>query len=279
MTITSEHLSSLVAVIDQASEKDGWGTPPTILRITGLGTEGFDLGVRPLEHGDNVVDALSGFTAPDEWVAIGVLTEGKAHAIDGLDDGVKRVRCIHIVDRDGTSASSLRLQGEAPTMIDDLQPTGRIDDVCRRALDLDTPGPECSTLSLWTAMWLAAMIVHHPTTWAEVAELHPVLAMMVSDDETWPSMRNEAVEHLPRLATALAGVHTWSSLRAACAEGVWECDDVPPDVAAWLDDGAFSRWVMGSFPSIDTLALDALHLLTPTARQRAHAALIEWKLL
>src|SRR5437763_903862 len=65
-------------------------------------------------------------------------------------------RSVHLVDRTGASASTLRLQGEPATVfgLDDQDGHGRIDDVCRRALSLPTAPPERTTTELWALVWL-----------------------------------------------------------------------------------------------------------------------------
>ena len=141
-------LPRLAAALDEAAENEGWGRPPRSYaswpgRPSPL-TEGFDLGVRPLDSEMSVVEALCGFTAPTEWLAIGVVTEGNARHLDDPGFEQRRVRCVHLVDRSGASGSTLRLHGEAATVLsslDDHDPGGRVDDVCRLALGLPTAAP------------------------------------------------------------------------------------------------------------------------------------------
>lgn len=283
----TEGLARLVEVLDAAAEEAGWGNPPALVRITAWPgkpiTDGFDLGVRPIDDGMSVVEALAGFTAPDEWLALGVVTEGNArHLVDRTDDR-QRVRCVHLVDRSGASASTLRLQGGEVTVLDGHQPEGRIDDVCRRALGLATNPPAHSSIELWTLVWLDRVLAAqgvaeagaHPR-WRAVAELHPAVAMIVHDDPQW---RGQAAENIGRLGELLAEVHSWSVLRASCAAGDWPVDDVTPAVAGWLDDGAFSRWVLGGFPPIDQLVQAVSASLPPSVARRVTAAVRGWQLL
>ena len=64
----SAALPRLAAALDEAAEHEGWGRPPALVRIMAWPskplTEGFDLGVRPLDSEMSVVEALAGFTAP-----------------------------------------------------------------------------------------------------------------------------------------------------------------------------------------------------------------------
>lgn len=284
----SAALPRLATALDEAAEQAGWGRPPTLVRITAWPskplTDGFELGVRPFDGEMSVAEALSGFTAPAEWLAIGVVSEGNArHLADRAER--RRVRCVHLVDRSGASGSTLRLQGEEATVLssaDDHDPSGRIDDVCRRALGLATAAPERSSVELWTLVWLERLIEYRGCApadtrlpWREVAELHPAVALLVGDDERWGG---QASQHLTRLGELLAEVHSWPVLRMACAAGEWPVDGVPADVAEWLDDGAFSRWVLGAFPGLDQLAAAACEVLPPSIGRRVRAALRAWQL-
>ena len=285
----SEALPKLATALDEAAEDAGWGARPSLIRVTAWPAqrahEGFDLGIRPLDDGSSVVEALAGFTAPPEWMAVGVVTEGNARHMVDPSVQRRRVRCVHLVDRTGTSASVLRLQGEAATVFgaDDDDGRGRIDDVCRRALGLSTAPPEHSTVELWALVWLDRVLQARveqpdvpPSRWTDVAAHHPAVAILLSDDEEWG---DEAADVVGRLGSRLAEVHSWPVLRAACAAGEWPVDDVPSDVAAWLDDGSFSRWVIGAYPPIDHLADATCDLLSPSLRRRLRAVLRTWGLV
>jgi hypothetical protein len=287
----SAALPRLAAALDEAAEQEGWGRPPTLVRVTAWPakplTDGFDLGVRPLESELSVVEALAGFTAPTEWLAIGVVTEGNARHLAGASER-RRVRCVHLVDRSGASGSTLRLQGEEVTVLsseDDHDPSGRIDDVCRRALGLSTAPPEHSSAELWAILWLERLLEYRgcapadiPLPWRDVAELHPAVALVVgeADGERWGP---QAAQQLTRLGELLADVHSWPVLRIACAAGEWPVEGVPAEVAEWLDDGAFSRWVLGAFPPLDQLTAVASEVVPPSVRRRLRATLRSWLLL
>jgi hypothetical protein len=287
----SEALPRLATALDEAAEQEGWGRPPTLVRITAWPgkplTDGFDLGVRPLDNEMSVVEALAGFIAPPEWLAIGVVTEGNARHLAEPSER-RRVRCVHLVDRSGASGSTLRLHGEEVTVLDsadDHQPSGRIHDVCRRALGLSTAAPEHSSAELWAILWLERLLEYRGCTpadvrlpWRDVAELHPAVALVVddADGERWGA---QPAHQLTRLGELLAEVHSWPVLRMACAAGEWPVDGVPAEVAEWLDDGAFSRWVLGAFPALDQLADAACEVVPPSVRRRLRAALRSWQLL
>jgi hypothetical protein len=283
----SEGLPRLAAALEEAAEEAGWGNPPSIVRVTAWPDrpidEGFELAIRPIDDDAGVIETLAGFDAPAEWLALGVVTEGNAHHMDRPDETApRRVRCVHLVDRAGASASVLRLQGDEQKALEGGEPQGRIDDVCRRALGLATAPPARSSLELWALLWLDRVVAAARATpgtrlqWPAVAALHPAVAVVVDDDG---GRGREATQKLQRLAEVLAEVHTWSVLRRSCAEGDWPVDEVPGPIAAWLDDGAFSRWVLGGFPPIALMTRVACSHVAPSAARRLRAALRTWELL
>src|SRR5688572_9385811 len=128
----SDALPQLARALDEAAEREGWGQRPALVRVTAWPSEplidGFDLGVRPLEDELSVVEALAGFTAPAEWLAVGVVSEGNARHLAEPSER-RRVRCVHLVDRSGASGSTVRLQGDDVTVLssaDEDGPSGRI---------------------------------------------------------------------------------------------------------------------------------------------------------
>lgn len=281
----TDSLPRLVAVLDESAEQAGWGNPPSLVRITAAPsvsvTDGFDLGLRPIDD-MSVIEALSGFTAPRDWLALGVITEGNARHVVERTAEPRRVRCVHVVDRTGASASTLRLQGDAVTVLDGQQPEGRIDDVCRRALGLATAPPSTTSAAVWASIWLDRVLTSTGTaepgsrpSWIVVAELHPAVSLLVHGS---PNRRREAADNIVRLGEILAEVHSWSVLRAACAAGEWPVDDIPPAVAEWLDDGAFSRWVLGDFPPLPALMEAVAATTPPSVARRVRAALRGWNL-
>jgi hypothetical protein len=276
---------ALPALVRQLDETATWGQPPSLLRITpparGSIADGFDLGVRPLDCG--VVEFLAGFTAPPDWLAIGVITEGQAFALDGRREPAGRVRAVHLVARSGASAGLVRFQGEPPEpapAVTEGQPGGRVDDACRRVLGLGTAPPERTTAELWALVWLDRVLATAASSssasrWPAVAARHPAVALLQREDK---ALGDAAVSHLVRLGELLAEIHDWSALRVACAAGDWPVDDLPSSVAAWLDDGSFSRWVLGGFPAIAELSGAAAAVLRPSDARRVRAALRAWGL-
>jgi hypothetical protein len=189
---------------------------------------------------------------------------------------------VHLVTRRGTAASVVRLAGQQPRVLvandDDGTATGRVDDVCRRALGLAT-APAGSTLEFWALMWLDSIVASGtegaPSTWEEVAARHLAVRVFA---EAEPDLVTEASASLVRLGLLSASVHGWSELRAECSAGRWDIEGVPAAVARWLDDGAFSRWLTGAFPPRSHLTTAACELLRPELGRRLRAVLREWGL-
>jgi hypothetical protein len=211
------------------------------------------LGWLSLDH-QHPVGALAGFVAPARWRALGVCVPGRAHAGGWSDD----VAVTLLVDRAGASASLLRRAGRVEVLPG--RPEGALADACRRALGLPTAPPPTTTLGLWTLAWLDRVVAtasarepgRPALTWAAVADLHPASA-----GPTDP----------PGLALAAAGLAEawpWARLRADAAVGDLPGPAPAVDVAAWMDDGMWARWLLERLPALDAL-LDAVHCLLPPA--------------
>ena len=76
----------------------------------------------------------------------------------------------------------------------------------------------------------------------------------------------------------MARIVDWSSLRAEASAGRDRIEPIPPAVARWLDDGAYSRWVLGTYPPLPELAAAVCELLPPETAERLRSVLDEWGL-
>jgi len=236
-----------------------------ILRVSALApaTEAFTW--LPLD-GAHPLDLLLGFRAPPHWQALGVSCSGRAHRLD--DEGRRRsphaegdeVRVTVLVDRAGAAVSLMR-RGDEVTPLPG-RPDGAVADACRRALALPTAPPPASTSGLWTASWLDRVVEVAGAcgdspgaglrSWAAVAALHPAAGPAAS----------EGPAALAADAHALAEAWPWSRLRddPVVAD---VCGAAPPaDLAAWMDDGMWARWLLSHLPATDDL-LAAVRALLP----------------
>ncbi|MBV9411372.1 MAG: hypothetical protein JO148_07235, partial [Acidimicrobiia bacterium] len=78
--ITLEHLENLVVAVDTAAEVRGWNEGHLLLKIDNVDAEGLDFGMKEIDG--HPLNTLLGFTAPDEWAAIGVCAEGWAASLE-----------------------------------------------------------------------------------------------------------------------------------------------------------------------------------------------------
>jgi hypothetical protein len=268
------------------------GDPPRLVRLRAgsddLGPDELELGLLALDEGAHPLEALVGFDAPSDWAAIGVVTTGRA---TDLDSGRRfPTVSVQLTGRDGSWAATWRsldgshadagacsgAAGAGPL------PFGRIDDALRRALGLPTAPPPASTTLLWITQWLDAIVeaaaANDPvprSRWpvAALVALHPVVAAFDLDPAAL------SLADFVAQGDKLAAWRDWAQLRQACAAGVWEHPELDPETAAWLDDGAFARWVLGACPELDELRNAVGVLLDPTVLAIVDAALSSWRVI
>ena len=273
------------------------GDPAQLVRIrTAPGDPDFELGFRELEPGAHPLEALVGLDAPVDWSAIGVACTGRARHLDHREVAVP-VAIVQLVARSGAWASSW-----SPIDDDDASPssiegrdgpgtagtasgstqgaaTGRVDDALRRALGLATPPPTEGTARLWASQWLDALLTgaalergtrRRRRALATLVAAHPAAGAFDLDPVGC------GVADLVGAGTRLSVLRSWPQLRGACAGGRWVHDEVGRATAAWLDDGAFSRWVLGGYPELGDLRGALGELLAPSALSVIDDTLAAW---
>ena len=249
-----------------------------------------DLGLARLAPGAHPLEVLVGSEAPPEWAALGVVTAGTIRASADPDLVDARIQSAHVVERGGGWAAAFGpLDGSAAPVASSSGPAGpgapdgRVDDALRLALGLATPPPRGDTLELFTLQWLDRLV-------EEAAQLRP--GDLRRCTEAWAVSRHPVVDALglgaevrvldgDRLVTEgrrLAAWRDWPQLRRMCAAGTWEHPELDAPCAAWLDDGAFSRWAPGAWPELSFLT-EVLHgLLPPRTARLVHRTLVAWDL-
>jgi hypothetical protein len=260
-------LRSLVDEVDATLWSRG-EADAALVRVVDPGQAGEpgELAVRPLDD-DHPLDVLLGFAAPPEWAALGVAAPGTGHALDG-DQPPERVHVTMLIARSGASAGVLR-RGDRATPLGD-PPQGLVADACRRALGLPTAPPPATTVGLWVRWWLDGLVQASAERargapvpgWADAVALHPA-SFVPAPGEPAPEPAAVAAATL-----GLADAWGWGRLRG-CPE---VADRLPgpmpaaltPDVATWMDDGMFARWLLSALPPPDEL-LDACWGLLPEA--------------
>ncbi len=282
---------------------------------------------RPVESlaGQHPVDVLLGFEAPPSWRALGVVAEGTVlgehdppgrighhdggrvdrgeRATDGAGarpGGRPGVRVVHVVGRDGASASVLRVQGREPEHHEARglhdAPDGRVDDVLRRALGLPTAPPEEPTVALWALMWLDRLRADRavadarsaPLDWTAAARAFPSVESAFTEGGGVAPVPSP--EGMARFGAMRGRAESWGSLRRACAQGIGPVPGVDAGVdagvevgvdaglAAWMDDGIFSRWATGSFPHLAELFGAVADLVPPGTAAAVAEVLAAWGL-
>ena len=233
---------------------------------------------------------LLGWVAPPECRAAGLVATGTlrasrpaAGAARGAVDVVSgptagpgplprpgaRARMAFLLSREGGTGWAMKLPDGRE--IDKPPEGGRMVDCLRRCFALPTEpppaGPGRVHATLWLASILAAIRGGIPyLTWGEVVKHHPAAEIL---DATGERADPDA---LPTMMAVMAAAGTWEELRRrTCAEGAMSML-VSPDLAAWMDDGMFARWVLGELPGPDELmAAVRPHVSRSTARRLSHA--------
>lgn len=235
-------------------------------------------------------ELLLGFTAWEEWWAVGLLTTGwaapmeteptnpyAAHERPSAHPDAVRMRMLVMVDRDGTTVSKVECT-DGRTI--DEPGEGYLLDLLRRTVGVPTPPATNSTSELLTAMWLMSIQGAaadergdhgRRLSWNRVARLHPALDLLAKSGERRMSQPAQLVP----AARAMHNVMTWTRVREQCIEHSWLAPLIRPDVARWMDEGLLSRYLLTEIPPLADLTREARRLLRADVAARLDAALDE----
>lgn len=255
-------LLALGRVLDAALRGRGWDAQPTVLVHTvAVDHDQFDLGVAEVDG--HPLDHLLESEAPAHWAVLGVSQLGWARDLTGRNER-RRVRLTALVSRAGTEATLVHHAGTDEVDESDTPMDGRIPDALRRALDVPTPAPTAPVTTFFASMWVTALAAAArsaaaPMRWEEAAALHP--AVLASGERSGEPLEIGALRQADDL--------TWSALRWGAIEGRWRLPGLTPSLAAWFDDGSFSRWVQPDPGELKGLARS----LTADASRRVTRAL------
>lgn len=288
-----DQLASVVVRLEHDLREDDPGHGLVTFAVLGTDAEGVSLAIRHHDVADPI-DALVAVTAPDDWVAFGVVTRGRSRPL--LDAGPRLrtdvdatpspVRMAMAVDRAGRAVSGLRTLDGPFTVRDDLgEVSGRVPDGCRRVLGLCTAPPEVPVEDFFALLWLDQVLaeaVARPgaLSWAEAAGMHfgaGLVTELVADGaHVGPVEPDEAL----MIGHALTADQTsWAFVRDRVARLDEPNALFDPRLAAWMDDGMFSREVLSGLPPTD-LMLEALEEVAPPAVLRAVVRTIAgWQLV
>lgn len=260
--IDVEHLEGLVRLIDAKAEERGWNEGHFLVNIVGVDAEGVDVGFKDIEG--HPLNSLLGFTAPAEWLALGVCAEGWAASLDTAQycrpsqaKGRMRIRSTVLVTRDAAVASGMRLAGEEFEVMPD-EGYGTILDSLKRAMGVPTAPPEVP-FEGWVARMLLTLII------GDVPRGHRRVP--------WTQLRPSLERY-----RELADEGSWETLRSIASKRAGMITDLDPEDAAWMDEGMFSRWVIGGMASYEHLFEKAREASTPEAFSQVRRQLKAWGL-
>jgi hypothetical protein len=219
-----------------------------------------------------------GWEAPPECIAVGVVATGRAHVADTPTEApapfspgpIPGIRMCCLVTRRGEVTWRMTLPdgrsfGDAPQ-------EGRLLDCLRRCFALPTSPPPAGPGQLLSVFWLGAIIdedrrVDRGLTWREISRLHPLATMMSSGTGMCDDLQDVSI-----FIRAATSTWSWETLRVRAVTDSWAGELVSPELAAWMDDGMFARWILGALPAPDELLVRLRPRLAPsTARRLAHA--------
>jgi hypothetical protein len=276
-------LDALVRVFHELGTTHPRGSLPLLVRAAGPPDEAdaLELEVLPLD-GQHPGGALLGHAAPERCVALGVVTTGWSlpPGRAGGDTANRRtgppaaeacdrvaVFSTVVVDRSGGVAGRFSLDG-GPA-VDGAPESGVLLDLLLRAMGCPTAPAQVGVLELLASAWLADLAVAADPSWSwrEVAGSHWALRLSPG----------RGADELVQAAADLADALGWTGLRRVVARTGWPGACTGQE-AAWFDDGAFARWLLGTYPPLDDLCPAATAALRPTVARRVRGALRSWRL-
>jgi hypothetical protein len=217
------------------------------------------LGVLAVPDGLDPYDLLACAHTSDEWEVLGMVFTGRLLDLPDTAHGPARRRPGRsvgaiLVHRDGSSVSVLDDGDhvrEIVTEPSEVAPVGRLADALRRSLGLSTAPPAIGVGAVVARVWLHR--VHTVAVDGRPLDADVVVALK-------PPM--------PR---------SWSELRSQCVDGGWVELTCDPDLAAWMDDGMFSRWCLSAFPDPLDALVDLTELVEPCTAEPLAEALSAWR--
>ena len=190
------------------------------------------------------VMAMIGLRCPPEAVAVAATTQCETLWPDGCR---RRGVLAWSLDRHHNSAALFReLPGRGVEILDAV--AGTLLDTGFRALGQDTP--PCPSPAVWfpDGVFLhrlsrlldrrGGVCTRRPLSWDGLSRLYP---LNVLDESLTPSMTRHLRQDFHER-------NTWSSLRLGVVNQPRAAPAIlpglTPDIAEWLDDGSFARWVL-----------------------------------
>lgn len=287
------HLDALWAALEQLRAADadqGPDAPPLLAHLRGEACDPttWQLLAAPL-GARSPAEALLGFTAPQEWCAIGVAAGGwAAPRGDGRASDLElarttsgppsahpealRIRAATLISRLGGEVTVLRWP-DGCELTPQERGIGRIPEAIRCALGVPNPPPPAPTDVLFAGLWLEAIATtgraEGRLSWRRAAGLHPAAALLAAEGR-----RPATVPAVVEAARALGRVWGWDGVRRWVRRG-WLPDRIDPHLAAWMDDGMLARTLLGEMPTLGELLVAAARCTTPAALRRVRSVITD----
>jgi hypothetical protein len=284
-TEVRRQLERALDAFDATVTERGWDQPPLLLRLEASrsGCGKLELGMRALDR--HPATELLGFSAPLSWRAVGVSAEGWATSFPDLaPQGHRgkptsasprsRVRTLVLLGCGGELVGRARCEdgrqlAEPPT-------EGLVVDCLRRALGRPTPPPTATTNVLFASMWLENVLAPshrwpNQLTWRETVALHPALRLLAREG------RGAKVDDVEEAVGALGKVCDWSMVRQQVIHD-WKAG-LDPSLAAWMDTGMVSRWLLDRRPGVDELFNQLANICPTSMLQRIHRFLLDLRVI
>ena len=276
-------LDALVRVFHELGTAHPRASLPLLVRATSAPSpDDVELGVLELD-GQHPGTALLGFTAPDECLALGVVTTGWSLPPEraGGDAANRRtgppaaeapdrvaVYSTVLVGRGCEVAGRFSVDGDEP--VDGAPEAGVLLDLLLRALGCPTAPPDFGVVELLATVWLADVAANASRNWDWPRVAHRHLALQLRSGRSADELVVEALEVAAELG--------WAGIRGIVQRAGWPGVCTAED-AAWFDEGSFARWVLGSYPPVPDLLAAVSSRLRPRVALRVRAALEIWGLV
>ncbi len=263
-------LEDLLGTVDEAVPPDGG---PVWVRVDSYRHDELSVGLR------DDVDCLLGWRAPSSCVAVGVISGGWAQQFAPAPGGTPRARCHgsplrvrigFLMDREGRTVG--RTGFDDGRRLDKPPTSGRLVDALQRCLGLATEAPTTSAAPFLDALWLSEVICaahdrRRLLRWSEVVALHPAMRVVAQAGEYLGSQHFAIVKRVANQAW------TWEELRHQAAGGGWLEELIRPELAAWMDEGIFSRWLLDVVRPATELVTQLPGLVTDTTVGRVRESI------
>jgi hypothetical protein len=283
-------LEQLEVIRDEIDRFNPPGTSPVWVRI---------FGSRDPLHGrinpdwaemEGGLERLMGWTAPANCLVVGIAAGGNIRRLQphelqphelplpgpanpDPDDSIPtsgRAQTVCVLDRQGRWSG--RTSFPDGSTLEHAPEAGRLPDALRRCFGLATAPPHVASSELLHRMWLGKIAAAASggavaLSWDQIRRLHPAVDALKS---AGAPLSDELIDAGIKVAP---DAWTWEQIRAQAAEGGWDQALVPANLADWMDEGMFSRWVLDGTKTARELLGAVLPWLAPSAKRRLRRAL------